>query len=112
MRVVCLSPRSDNSPEYTAQRVRDWLYCLNGGTLFIEPGSPWENAHIESFNGKMRDELLDREIFYGLKEAQVLLEDWRRHYNTQRPHSSLDYRPLAPEAILVAPLATIARSLT
>lgn len=92
--------RSDNGPEFTAERVRDWLSHLRVGPLFIEKGSPWENGYVESFNGKMRDELLDGEIFYTLKEAQVLIEDWRRHYNTQRPHSSLNYRPPAPEAIL------------
>ena len=75
-------------------------------------GSPWENGYIESFNGKMRDELLNGELFYSLTEAQVLIEDWRRHYNTRRPHSSLAYRPPAPEVILVSPLATPIRSLT
>lgn len=104
--------RSDNGPEFTAERVRDWLSRLNVGPLFIEKGSPWENGYIESFNGKMRDELLNGEIFCSLTEAQVLIEDWRRHYNTRRPHSSLNYRPPAPEAILVPPLATTARSLT
>ena len=104
--------RSDNGPEFTAQRVRDWLSRLSVGPLFIEKGSPWENGYIESFNGKMRDELLDREIFYTLKEAQVLTEDWRCHYNTKRPHSSLNYRPPAPEAILVRPLATQTLCLT
>lgn len=104
--------RSDNGPEFTAQRVRDWLSRLSVGPLFIEKGSPWENGYIESFNGKMRDELLDREIFYTLKEAQVLTEDWRCHYNTKRPHSSLNYRPPAPEAILVRPLTTQTLSLT
>ena len=68
-------------------------------TLFIEPGSPWENGYNESFNGKLRDELLNGEIFYTLKEAQVLIERWRRHYNTARPYSSLGYRPLAPETV-------------
>ena len=104
--------RSDNGPEFTVERVRDWLSRLNVGPLFIEKGSPWENGYIESFNGKMRDELLNGEIFYSLKEAQVLIEDWRCHYNTRRPHSSLNYRPPVPEAILVPPLATTARSLT
>ena len=70
-------------------------------TLFIEPGSPWENGYVESFNGKLRDELLDREIFYTLLEARVLIERWREHYNWVRPHSSLGYRPPAPEAIVV-----------
>jgi transposase InsO family protein len=73
-------------------------------TLFIEPGSPWENGYIESFNGKLRDELLDREIFYTLKEAQILVERWRRHYNGVRPHSSLGYRPPAPETLELRPL--------
>ena len=73
-------------------------------TLFIEPGSPWENGYVESFNGKLRDELLDREIFYTLTEAQILVERWRQQYNTVRPHSALGYRPPAPEAIRPAPL--------
>jgi transposase InsO family protein len=95
--------RSDNGPEFTAQAVRDWLGRLGVGTLFIEPGSPWENGYVESFNGKLRDELLDREIFYTLKEAKVLIEGWRQHYNRVRPHSSLGYRPPAPEAMLLNP---------
>ncbi len=99
--------RSDNGPEFTAKQVRAWLRRLQIQTLFIEPGSPWENGYVESFNGKMRDELLDREVFYTLKEAQVLIEDWRRHYNTVRPHSALSYRPPAPEAILVQPLVPV-----
>jgi len=93
--------RSDNGSEFTAQRVRSWLGRLSVKPLFIEPGSPWENGFIESFNGKMRDELLAGEIFYSLKEAQVLIELWRQHYNTVRPHSSLDYQPPAPAAVLV-----------
>jgi len=68
-------------------------------TLYIAPGSPWENGYIESFNGKLRDELLDREIFYTLHEAKVLIERWRQEYNTFRPHSALGYRPPAPEAV-------------
>jgi putative transposase len=92
--------RSDNGPEFTARAVRRWLARLGVRTLFIEPGSPWENGYIESFNGKMRDELLAREIFYSLIEAQVLIEDWRHHYNHVRPHSALGYRPPAPQAIL------------
>jgi putative transposase len=91
--------RSDNGPEFTATAVRKWLARLSVQTLFIEPGCPWENGYVESFNGKLRDELLNREIFYTLTEAQVLLERWRIHYNTRRPHSSLGYRPPAPEAI-------------
>lgn len=94
--------RSDNGPEFIANRLRKWLRELGVKTLFIEPGSPWENGYIESFNGKMRDELLNREIFYTLKEAQVLIEGWRKEYNTIRPHSSLGYRPPVPQAWLLA----------
>jgi putative transposase len=104
--------RSDNGPEFTAERVRKWLPRLGVKTLFIEKGSPWENGFIESFNGKMRDELLNREIFYTLKEAQVLIEEWRQYYNHKRPHSSLNYRPPAPVTIMVQPLSTVALSLT
>ena len=92
--------RSDNGSEFTARRVRNWLEKLSVKPLYIEPGSPWENGYIESFNGKLRDELLAGEIFYSLKEAQVLIEMWRKHYNTIRPHSSLDYQPPAPAAVL------------
>jgi putative transposase len=92
--------RSDNGSEFTAHAVRHWLERTGVRTLFIEPGSPWENGYCESFNGKLRDEVLDREIFYTLKEAQVLIERWRNEYNTFRPHSSLGYRPPAPEAFL------------
>ena len=95
--------RSDNGSEFIAKRVRAWLARLSVKPLFIEPGSPWENGYIESFNGKMRDELLAREIFYSLKEAQVLIEMWRKQYNTVRPHSSLGYRPPAPAAVVVQP---------
>ena len=92
--------RSDNGPEFTAKAVRKWLHRLEVKTLFIEQGSPWENGYIESFNGKMRDELLDREIFTSLEEAKVLLNQWRREYNQVRPHSSKNYHPPAPEAVL------------
>lgn len=92
--------RSDNGPEFTARAVRKWLSKLGVKTLFIEPGSPWENGYIESFNGKMRDELLNREIFTTLAEAKVLIGEWRKEYNQIRPHSSLKYRPPAPEAII------------
>ena len=91
--------RSDNGPEFTAKSVREWLNRLGVKTLFIEPGSPWENGYIESFNGKLRDELLNGEIFTTLLEAKVLLENWRREYNQIRPHSSLGNRPPAPETI-------------
>jgi putative transposase len=92
--------RSDNGSEFTAKAVRKWLNRLGVKTLFIERGSPWENGYIESFNGKLRDELLDREIFTTLEEAKVLIEQWRREYNQVRPHSALGYQPPAPEAIL------------
>ena len=95
--------RSDNGPEFTAHVVRDWLGRLDVKTLFIQPGSPWENGYIESFNSKLRDELLNGEIFYTLREAKVLIERWRRYYNVERPHSSLGYRPPAPEAIVADP---------
>jgi len=92
--------RSDNGPEFTAKAVRRWLNRLGVKTLFIERGSPWENGYIESFNGKLRDELLNLEIFTTLEEAKVLIEQWRREYNQVRPHSSLGYQPPAPEATL------------
>ena len=91
--------RSDNGAEFTANAVRTWLQRVDVKSLYIEPGSPWENGYNESFNGKLRDELLNGEIFYSLKEAQVLIEQWRRHYNTIRPHSALGYRPPAPQTI-------------
>ena len=92
--------RSDNGPEFTAKAVRNWLERLGVKTLFIEPGSPWENGYVESFNGKLRDELLNREIFTTLTEAKILIEQWRKEYNHIRPHSSLGYRPPAPEAVM------------
>jgi len=92
--------RSDNGPEFTATVVREWLRQLAVKTLFIEPGSPWENGYIESFNGKMRDELLAGEIFYSLTEAQVIIEQWRWHYNQIRPHSSLRYKPPTPATFI------------
>ncbi len=91
--------RSDNGPEFTAAAVRRWLGQVGVGTLFIEPGSPWENGYVESFNGKFRAELLNRELFDTLLEAQVFIERWRHEYNTFRPHSALGYRPPAPEAV-------------
>ena len=92
--------RSDNGPEFLAQAVRDWIAAVGTKTAYIEPGSPWENGYCESFNGRFRDELLNGEIFYSLREAQIIIEEWRRHYNTKRPHSALSYRPPAPEAII------------
>lgn len=93
--------RSDNGPEFIAKRLREWLGNLQVKPLYIEPGSPWENGYIESFNGKLRDELLNREIFYTVKEARILIEKWRREYNTIRPHSSLGYRPPTPETLTI-----------
>ena len=92
--------RSDNGPEFTARAVRDWLGGVGARTLSIEPGSPWENGSIERFNGKLRDELLDGEIFYTLLELRVLTERYRQTYNRVRPHSSLGYRPPTPETLL------------
>ena len=89
--------RSDNGPEFVARDLRKWLADTGAKTLYIEPGSPWENGYCESFNSKLRDEFLNGEIFYSLKELQVLAERWRVHYNTVRPHSSLGYRSPAPE---------------
>ena len=94
--------RSDNGPEFTARAVRKRLGGVGARTLYIEPGSPWENGYVESFNGKLRDELLDREVFYTLLEVQVLTEQYRHTYNRIRPHSSLGYRPPAPETVLPA----------
>jgi putative transposase len=93
---------SDNGPEFTARAVRKWLNQLGVKPLFIEPGSPWENNYIESFNGKMRDEFLSREILITLQEAKVLKEQWRREYNQVCPQSALGYKPPAPEAVLAA----------
>jgi len=90
--------RSDNGPEFVAKELRNWLRKVGTGTLYIEPGSPWENGYCESFNGKLRDECLNGEVFYSLKEAQIVIEQWRVEYNTRRPHSALSYRPPAPAA--------------
>ena len=95
--------RSDNGPEFSAKLVRRWLGRVGVETLFIEPGSPWENGYNESFNGKLRDELLNGEIFYSLAQAAVLVEQWRREYNTVRPHSACGGFPPAPEAIKPSP---------
>jgi putative transposase len=92
--------RSDNGPEFIAKAVRAWIAAVGARTAYIEPGSPWENGYIESFNSKLRDELLDGEVFYSLAEAKVVIESWRQHDNTSRPHSALGYRPPAPEVVL------------
>ena len=89
--------RSDNGPEFVAKAVQEWITAVAARTAYIAPGSPWENGFIESFNARLRDELLDGEIFYSLKEAQIVIESWRRHDNTLRPHGSLGYKPPAPE---------------
>jgi transposase InsO family protein len=104
--------RSDNGPEFIAIALREWLAKIGVQTLYIEPGSPWENGYNESFNSKLRDELLNGEIFYTLKEAQVLIQAWRQHYNTIRPHSSLGYRPPTPEtkAPICNPSNTVERN--
>ena len=94
--------RSDNGPEFTARAIREWLADVGAKTLYIEPGSPWENGYIESFNGKLRDELLDGEVFYTMTEVKVLTAQYRQIYNQVRPHSSIGYRPPAPETILPA----------
>ncbi len=95
--------RSDNRPEMTSKIVRSWLASVGARTLYIEPGSPWENGYCESFNGKLCDEILNGEIFYSLKEAKAVIGQWRSHYNTARPHSSLGYRPPAPQAFSPVP---------
>ena len=98
--------RSDNGPEFVAKAVRDWIAAVGAKTAFIEPGSPWENGYCESFNSKLRDELLSGELFYSLAEARIVIEGWRQHYNTRRPHSSLGYKPPAPVAVVWPPTKT------
>ena len=93
--------RSDNGPEFVAQSVRDWINAVGAKTAYIEPGSPWANGYCESFNAHFRDKLLNGEIFYTLKEAEIIIEIWRKHYNTNRLHSALGYRPQAPETIVL-----------
>ena len=91
--------RSDNGPEFIAKALREWIVAVGAKTAYIMPGSPWENGYCESFNSKLRDELLSGEIFYMLNEARIVIESWRRHYNTVRPHPSLNYQPPAPEVL-------------
>ena len=102
LRGVPVYVRSDNGPEFIAKAVQDWIKAVGAKTAYITPGSPWENGFIESFNARLRDELLDGEIFYSLKEARVVIESWRRHYNAERPHGSLGYKPPAPEVFIPA----------
>ena len=104
--------RSDNGPEFTARAIWDWLRKVGAKTLYIEPGLPWENGYVESFNGKLRDELVDWGIFYTLQEMQVLTEQYRQTYNHIRPHSSLRYRPPAPQAVLSPEPVTVLVGLT
>lgn len=92
--------RSDSGPGFVAKAVQGWIAAVGAKTAYIAPGSPWENGYVESFNARLRDELLDGEIFYSLREAEVVIESWRRHYNTVRPHASLGFRPPAPEVVL------------
>ena len=94
--------RSDNGPEFVAKAVQEWITAVGARAAYIAPGSPWENGFIESFNARLRDELLDGEIFYSLREAKVVIESWRRHYNQVRPHASLGYRAPAPEVVVPA----------
>lgn len=112
LRGVPVYIRSDNGPEFVAVALRQWIAAVGAKTAYIEPGSPWENGYCESFNGKLRDELLDGEIFYSLREAQIMIEEWRHHYNTVRPHSSLGYKPPAPEVILWSATKTVAQPLS
>jgi hypothetical protein len=95
--------RSDNGPEFIAEAVQTWIAAVGSKTAYIAPGSPWENGYVESFNARLRDELLNGEIFYALREAQIVIENWRRHYNAVRPHASLRYKPPAPEVFVPAP---------
>jgi putative transposase len=103
--------RSDNGPEFVAKAVQAWITAVGAKTAYIAPGSPWENGFVESFNARLRDELLDGEIFYSLREAQVVIESWRRHYNHVRPHASLGYRAPAPEVFVPALAVRTAASL-
>ncbi len=92
--------RSDNGPEFIAEKVRGRIAAVGAKTADIEPGSLWENGYCNSFNARFRDELLNSEIFFSLRKAQILIEQWRRHYNTVRPHSAIGYRPPAPETLI------------
>ncbi len=94
--------RSDNGPEFIAEAAQKWIAAVGAKTAYIAPGSPWENGYVDSFNARLRDELLNGEIFYALREAQIVIESWRRHYNVVRPHASLGYKPPAPEVFVPA----------
>jgi transposase InsO family protein len=101
LRAVPEHLRSDNGSEFTVEMVRDWLSRLGVKTLFFEAGSPWENGYIESFSGKLRNELLNGEIFDTVMEARAIAEQWRKHNNTVRPHSVLGYQPPVPETYVL-----------
>ena len=105
LRGVPAHVRSDNGPEFVAEAVQKWIGAVGAKTAYITPGSPWENGYVESFNARLRDELLNGEIFCSLREAQIIIESWRRHYNQERPHSSLGYKSPAPEVFIPAPAA-------
>src|SRR5436189_3240477 len=94
--------RSDNGPEFVAKAVQEWIGAVGAKTAYITPGSPWENGFIESFNARLCDELLNGELFYTEREAQIVIESWRRHYNRIRPHASIGYRAPAPEVFVPA----------
>jgi transposase InsO family protein len=102
LRGVPAPGRSDDGPEFIAKSVQKWIAAVGAKTAYITPGSPWENGDIESFNARLRDELLNGEIFYSLREAQIMIESWRRHDTGVRPHASLGYRPPAPEVVVPA----------
>ena len=102
--------RSDNGPEFFAKAMQEWIAAVGAKTAYITPGSPWENGFIESFNARLRDELLNGEIFYTLREAQIVIESWRRRYNMVRPHASIGYRAPAPE-VFVPPSETVVGTL-
>ncbi len=97
---IGLEPMAPSMARFVAQAGQDWIKAVGAKTAYIEPGSPWENGYCESFNARFRDEFLNGEVFYSLREAQILIEEWRKHYNTKRPHGALGYRPPAPETIV------------
>ena len=99
--------QSEFGPQFIAEIVRNWMAAVGAKTACIEPGSPWENGYCESINARLRDEFLNGEVFYTLKEAQIIIEKWRKHYNTKRPHSALGYRPPAPQSIITMDQRTV-----
>jgi len=99
---ICCRALTCYGPEFVAEAVQKWIAAVGPKTTYITPGSPWENGYVESFNARLRDELLNGEIFYSLREAQIVIESWCRHYNAVRPHASLGYKPPAPEVFVPA----------